>query len=965
MINMKIALTLIFLSIFCIKSVYASPCLDNSDTTADCTGPLTLNAIGNLYNDYTVTGDVNVVLGTELMGSYGIWNHRTIQGTINNLGVIIGTNGIYNDGSTGSVRILAVINSGKIGWDGTNNYSASGILNMATGVGHSATIDSITNNASHIITGSSSGYGIENIASTLGLASVLSITNSGAIGWNGGSYARGGIYNLGISGTAYIGSITNNLGGTVAGSSYGIRNSGGNATIGVITNGGAISGNIYAIQNTGSITTLTNGGAISTTGAQAIFNGGTIGTLTNTGSIAGHFGIYNDVGGSIPLLINGQGGDSSTPAKTALTYSGILPTNYNIIINDTTHFGQLSTSSVTGSLTFGLDTSSLLSANTYAGILTGLSSSNITNYNSIFDTWTNFNSSYKWELVSGIDATTWNLLVASLSTNIASGSGNYLADVGSSLNPTFAGGTLTLLNGDSSSQNFAVNSGGGTLTSPTTGSATLSGVFSGTGAMTFNGTGTTYMNGVNTYTGGTTVASGTLSVGSSEANNTARLAGDVTVQTAGTLAGHGGIGGNVTNSGTVAPGGSIGTLTVSGNYVQNANGTLSTSITPTANSVLAVTGTASLAGGFAIDASSGTYTKKTYTVLTSSGRSGQFSGISGNLASYSSLGSSLAYDANNVYLILSASSVDTQQSLANTSNELKGAFNLKTSIINNGLNYDCSLFDVHGLCISTGGRYSNTNTPTGDSTGALVIGGYRVNDHVRVGLYLDQGVSSSTPTGINLKQHNPLFGAFGVWEARQDGLGAQVKVAAGYNDSDMTVTRTVVGTSDAGSGSTSLINQAASVVGSYGVEMQGSWIAYPYAGVRYTNVKADGYTEATNSAVTAPLTYATLEQSAVSLLAGIRWSGKLTDRVSLNGSVGVEQDVDNSHANYIASSPVISGLNSIVFNTDINKTRPVASVGTTVSIDKRQQLAFSVIYREEAFSKSSSASAYGTYTIGF
>ena len=272
---------------------------------------------------------------------------------------------------------------------------------------------------------------------------------------------------------------------------------------------------------------------------------------------------------------------------------------------------------------------------------------------------------------------------------------------------------------------------------------------------------------------------------------------------------------------------------------------------------------------------------------------------------------------------------------------------------------------MHGLCISTGGRYTNTNTPTGDSTGALVIGGYRVNDNIRIGAYLDQGVASSTPNGINLKQHNPLFGAYGVWQARQDGLGVQFKVAAGYNDSDMTVTRAVVGTSEAGSGSTSLTSQTVSIVGSYGVEMQGSWIASPYVGIRYTDVKAGGYTEASSATVTAPLSYASLSQSTTSLLAGIRWSGKLTDRVGLNGSVGVEQDVSNSNSSYISTSPIISGLNSIIFNTDINKTRPVASIGTTVSIDKRQQLAFSVFYSEQAFSKSSTTSAYGTYTIGF
>ncbi|VVE17520.1 autotransporter domain-containing protein [Pandoraea morbifera] len=52
------------------------------------------------------------------------------------------------------------------------------------------------------------------------------------------------------------------------------------------------------------------------------------------------------------------------------------------------------------------------------------------------------------------------------------------------------------------------------------------------------------------------------------------LTGDVQVYAAGTLRGHGTIVGSVTNDGIVRPGGSVGTLTINGNYTQNANATL-------------------------------------------------------------------------------------------------------------------------------------------------------------------------------------------------------------------------------------------------------------------------------------------------------------------------------------------------------------------------------------------------------
>ena len=59
---------------------------------------------------------------------------------------------------------------------------------------------------------------------------------------------------------------------------------------------------------------------------------------------------------------------------------------------------------------------------------------------------------------------------------------------------------------------------------------------------------------------------GTLAVNGS-------LAGNVTVGTAGTLGGNGTIAGLVTNNGTLAPGNSIGLLTVNGSFVQSAGST--------------------------------------------------------------------------------------------------------------------------------------------------------------------------------------------------------------------------------------------------------------------------------------------------------------------------------------------------------------------------------------------------------
>ena len=71
---------------------------------------------------------------------------------------------------------------------------------------------------------------------------------------------------------------------------------------------------------------------------------------------------------------------------------------------------------------------------------------------------------------------------------------------------------------------------------------------------------------VNTYTGATTVQAGTLAVNGS-------ITSPTSINAQGILVGNGTIFGDVANAGTVAPGNSIGALTVAGNYVGN-NGRL-------------------------------------------------------------------------------------------------------------------------------------------------------------------------------------------------------------------------------------------------------------------------------------------------------------------------------------------------------------------------------------------------------
>ncbi len=895
-------------------------------------------------------------------------------------------------------------------------------INSSYGVSNTSTITTFNNSGLISISGPGSP-GIINSS----LGTITTLTNAGVISTSG-SFGPNGNSGFGIlnSGTT---TTLNNTGliATSGSSAYGINNS-----------------------TSGRITTFNNSGVISTSSSSTagFYNRGIVTTLTNTGRISASgltaYGIRND--NTLTTLNNLQGASGSP-----LTYRNILPTNYNIIINSDSNFGKLAVTSGTGSTNFGIYTDSTLSATTYSSVLTGVASSNITNYSSIFNTWNNFSSSYKWELVQGGSETTWDLVVAARASNIQSGSTNLLSSVGGGLNPVLDGGTLKIDSATTTSTAFTIKSTGGKI--DTSGLRVIfSGAFSDvsgeSGKLTIANTGTAGQGAVvlstaNTHSGGTEVQAGAvLSIASSDALGSGTLAlvgsstvpatltttatttisnaitvtgdpvfnvasgttttvssaiidgvsaGDVVVSGGGTLAltaantytGNTTVdsgstlvlsgSGSIATSGTDATigtgvfnngafnitGVSANTVSLGKNYTQSSTGTLAMNFSPSSNQKLSVTGVASLGGTLALTASSGTYSAGKYTLLTASSVSGTFASLSTNLGAYTNLGYSLTYDNSNVYLYFTPNLAHTQASL----HDLKGTYALQTSAINIGLTYDCNTFDSNKICVSTGGRYARVST--GDnSTNGLLIGAYKLNDKVRLGAYLDQNLSSSNAaSGINLSNSNPLFGVFGVWNHQADQLGYSVRVAAGYGDRDLSLTRQVIGTSEAGSGSTRLNSQAASITGSYTLPVHSQWIASPFVGIRYTKVSSSAYSEQATITVTSPLTFDSLVQETTTALAGVKLSGNLMPKIGLFGSVGIEQDLNNHGDNYSATG--ITGLTAINFNPNLQKTRPVANLGASYQIDKTQQISFNAIYRQEAFQSTNTLTSLVTYTAGF
>ena len=265
---------------------------------------------------------------------------------------------------------------------------------------------------------------------------------------------------------------------------------------------------------------------------------------------------------------------------------------------------------------------------------------------------------------------------------------------------TLNNGTLAALVDLTLARRVTLDAGGGTFNTNGNNITLATGV-TGVGGLTKAGLGVLTLEGANRYTGGTTVAAGTLDLTGSMIGSLSILAGATFTTTggwalaagdffsnagtylslgggplvnrgmlvnngalttnldnSGRLSGTGTITGIVNNltGGIVAPGNSIGTLSVVGSYTQ-APGSFYQVETNSAGqadliNVSGAPGTATINGGtVTLTAATGVYAPSTtYTILTATG------GVTGTYASANSLfpflRPSLSYDANNVYLTL-------------------------------------------------------------------------------------------------------------------------------------------------------------------------------------------------------------------------------------------------------------------------------------------------------------------------
>jgi autotransporter-associated beta strand protein len=258
--------------------------------------------------------------------------------------------------------------------------------------------------------------------------------------------------------------------------------------------------------------------------------------------------------------------------------------------------------------------------------------------------------------LTAADTYTGTTTIAAGATLALSGAGSIANSAGVTANGTFdvsSSGAAPSIVSLSGATTGIVSLGGQTLTI-TNASGNFAGVIQGTGGLTL-GSGTEVLSGANTYSGATTINGGTLVVNGSIASSPS-----VTVNSGGTLAGHGAVSSvTVASGGTLAPGsGGAGTLSVNGNVNFASGSNYLVALSSGSHSNLTATGSAALAGTLTVSSTDGTLPLgQKLTMLTATG------GISGTftLAPLPTTGahysSALSYDANDVFLQINLASL--------------------------------------------------------------------------------------------------------------------------------------------------------------------------------------------------------------------------------------------------------------------------------------------------------------------
>lgn len=746
-----------------------TPCASPT-ITASCTNS------ANLFNTLTITSAASIG---------ALDNSGTIQVTTNSLSF-----GILNQGRLGSLD-----NEGSIGVTGT---VGSGIINMnSPGSSTIATIGTL-NNSGTITASATEEYGIasDGVIDTLNNNGAIELIQPGStigIGileeYSPPAQAKVAMMrvNAPILPAPAYGITTLNNNGLIeisAGNALGILNLQGD--ISSLNNAGTTeaigSKNAAGIINAAAtISSLNNSGIIEATSPQisaGIVNFGVIGTMDNSGTI-------ESTGSNSAGIANY--GACTCVIITNLTNSGLIEThgtytsgiaNYNAVITTLTNAGTIEATGSTGGI--GIGNTGTIGTLNNAGTIEGFGPYSY----GVGNTGTIGTLNNSGTIIGATDA----LFLRSGTLGTLNNSG------------TIAG---TIENDSGQALNIAGGSGAvfGVLTGYGTTPGAVGSLNSNSANVNFTGGNLLLNDNINvgnatvTDSGATIFVNGNIDVASSNPfmlNSGMLEVGDANhpnasltslngfdISGAGILRGHGTVSANVINAGVVYPGGSIGNLSINGNYTQTNAGTLEIDVTPNTASQLIVSGTANISGTLAFNVNPGYYSPgRKYTIISAQSLQASISKVnySGSfvapLAHY--LTSIVDHSvANIITLEFEPTIMANGQMLDLTS----GRFYVGSAYAQNNAVQSvlAAPFDAdetanrvtHGYWLHTIGNFGSANGYDFNSEGFVAGKGFDVSPHLTIGGAVSNSYTTSQAQGSSVKGTSFGLLAYSIYQAQR------------------------------------------------------------------------------------------------------------------------------------------------------------------------------------------------------
>jgi autotransporter-associated beta strand protein len=488
----------------------------------------------------------------------------------------------------------------------------------------------------------------------------LTVTNNGTItGTNG----------IGVSASGNI-TLANQAGGAIFGGANGIVSTAGAVTV---ENAGSISATTTsAIQGFTDVTVTNRLGGVISGGIRGIQGGSGLLTLDNAGSITSSnpaasvfadnsLKLTNRAGASISGAV---GALNSSDIYNAGSLGGINGPNSRVVNTETGTIGAISSGGPSDISNFGVIAGGVLAGgnlvNQAGGRIGGfVTATDLSIINSgTIDGGVGSGPGFGMQLVNSVGATI-NTGVSASGTSASIFNAGTINGTGAPGFPVTAmyllAGTNTLTLAPTSVINGQVYAFAGTNTFQLGGTGTGSFDISQLGSdvtqqyfgfTTFNKVDSSLwsLTGTSTYTGPLNVNGGTLAV-----NGNLATASLLTVNPDGTLGGTGTLGATIINGGMLAPGNSIGTLTMS-SLTMTAASTYLVEVSGTSSDMTVVTGAAVIAGKAVVNPLKPLTSTTTYTILNAGTLSGTFD--SASIANNFARNARLSYVGNDVLLTL-------------------------------------------------------------------------------------------------------------------------------------------------------------------------------------------------------------------------------------------------------------------------------------------------------------------------